>query len=446
MAPSSSNPALIQGQPTPRDTGHVCFIVPPHLLQGIIDSGDADANARLAAQRTLSPSRGYREARDSPAARFGGSGHSSAGRHSIIPPHVLQAILDSDTSSPEDKDRAQRTLARSAAVREAREGGKASPEEIAGAKHLYRVIYDSHETNHLPGTRVRREGQGPVQDENTNNVYDAFEKTFEFYNEVFGRNSIDDNGMNIVGSVHFDDVPGPPGYDNAFWDDRIQQMIFGDGDQTYFASFTKDLDVIAHELTHGVTSRTGILPYHDQSGALNESVSDVFGSMVKQYSLNQTVDEADWLIGAHVFTPSVQGSALRSMKEPGKAYDDPIIGSDPQPATMNDFKVLSNDRDGDSGGVHINSGIPNHAFYLVATQLGGHSWDKAGKIWYATLTSAELKSAALADKVDFKLFADLTCKHAAEFSDSNVLNAVKKAWTKVGIYPNNGQDGSDKLK
>ena len=159
------------------------------------------------------------------------------------------------------------------------------------------------------------------------------------------------------------------GYDNAFWDGT--QMVFGDGDGTVFNRFTIAVDVIGHELTHGVTEHTAALVYQGQSGALNESISDVFGSLVKQQALGQDAAAADWLIGAGLFTAQVKGVALRSMKAPGTAYDDPQLGKDPQPATMADYVETTDD----NGGVHLNSGIPNHAFYLAATAIGGHAWE-----------------------------------------------------------------------
>ena len=107
----------------------------------------------------------------------------------------------------------------------------------------------------------------------------------------------------------------------------------------------------------------------------------MFGSLVRQRALNQTAAQADWLIGAGLFTSNVNGVALRSMKEPGKAYDDPVLGKDPQPGHMNDFVWTF----ADNGGVHINSGIPNYAFYLAAMEIGGYAWEKAGRIWYETL-------------------------------------------------------------
>src|SRR5262249_15250854 len=152
----------------------------------------------------------------------------------------------------------------------------------------------------------------------------------------FGRNSIDNRGLRLNASVHYG-----ADYDNAFWDGS--QMVFGDGDNRIFVGFTKALDVIGHELTHGVTQYEANLEYQDQPGALNESMSDVFGSLMKQYALNQTAADADWLIGSGLLAPGIQGVALRSMKEPGTAYDDPLLGKDSQPGHMSDFDHTTDD-------------------------------------------------------------------------------------------------------
>ena len=171
-----------------------------------------------------------------------------------------------------------------------------------------------------------------------------------------------------IASVHYDQD-----YDNAFWNG--DQMVFGDGDGVIFTGFTKALDVIGHELTHGVTQFTANLDYNAQSGALNESFSDVFGSLVKQYRNGEDTASADWLIGKGILAPGIHGVALRSMKAPGTAYDDPKLGGkDPQPADMSGYVDTADD----NGGVHLNSGIPNHAFFLLADQLGGNAWDDAG--------------------------------------------------------------------
>jgi Zn-dependent metalloprotease len=265
---------------------------------------------------------------------------------------------------------------------------------------------------------VRGEGDPPSSDLMVNEAYDGSGATYDFYQEVFDRNSIDDRGMRLDSTVHFGQD-----YDNAFWDGS--QMVYGDGDGILFERFTKSLDVIGHELTHGVTQHEANLVYSKQPGALNESFSDVFGSLVKQYVLGQTADQADWLIGQGLFKPVVQGVALRSMKAPGTAYDDPVLGKDPQPAHLNDYQDVSFD----NGGVHINSGIPNHAFYVVALELGGYAWEKAGQIWYIALRDR------LRRRASFQRAADITFQVAGELYGvgSREQQAVRTGWAAVGL-------------
>jgi len=269
----------------------------------------------------------------------------------------------------------------------------------------------------LPGRLVRAEGAAAGRDVDVNEAYDGLGATFDFFADVYDRNSIDDEGLHLDASVHYGRR-----YDNAFWNG--QQMVFGDGDGDLFNRFTISLDVIAHELTHGVTGDEARLVYLGQAGALNESVSDVFGSLVKQYARRQTADKADWLIGEGLFTANVHGVALRSLKAPGTAYDDPVLGRDPQPATMDGYVRTS----ADDGGVHTNSGIPNHAFYLAAIALGGHAWEKAGRIWYETLRDKRMRPTAT-----FRQFARLTAQNATHFFGATERHAVIAAWAEVGI-------------
>jgi Zn-dependent metalloprotease len=293
------------------------------------------------------------------------------------------------------------------------------PALLPAAGRLQRIISNAQNTTNLPGNAVRVEGAAPTGDLAVDEAYDGLGATFDFYWQAYERNSIDDQGLELDGSVHYD-----TNYDNAFWNG--ERMVFGDGDGELFNRFTISVDVIGHELTHGVTENEAKLVYLYQPGALNESISDVFGSLVKQFKLQQTADQADWLIGKGLFTAKVQGVALRSMKAPGTAYDDPTLGKDPQPARMRDFVQTSDD----SGGVHINSGIPNHAFYLVATKLGGHAWEKAGRIWYETLRDPRLQPTA-----SFQAFASLTVANAVRLYShgSAEEQAVRDAWNQVDI-------------
>jgi len=282
-----------------------------------------------------------------------------------------------------------------------------------------RAIYDMKSSEAFPGTMVRSEGQDDTGDPAVDEAYTGLGATYDFYWETFGRNSIDGTGMPLNAHVHYS-----TDYDNAFWDG--QRMVFGDGDGDLFNRFTISIDVIGHELAHGVTEHEGPLTYFRQAGALNESMSDVFGSLVKQHLLKQTADEADWLIGAGLLTDRVQGKALRSMKEPGTAFDDPVLGKDPQPAHMKDYVETWED----NGGVHINSGIPNRAFCLAALSLGGRAWERAGRIWYEALRDPRLRPNA-----SFLGFARITVVAAARLygADGDVEQAVRDAWEQVGI-------------
>jgi Zn-dependent metalloprotease len=274
-----------------------------------------------------------------------------------------------------------------------------------------RTIYDQqHSTTQTPGKVVRAEGQAAVADTAVNQAYDGFGYTYNFYWTMFQRDSIDGQGLPILGMVHYGQD-----YDNAFWD-NVRNMFFGDGDGQILTQTTAGIDVVGHELTHGVTQHEANLTYSGQSGALNESISDVFGIQVKQFALNQDVTQSDWLIGAEIVGPALK-TALRSMKAPGTAN-----AHDSQPADMDGYV--------DGGDVHTNSGIPNRAFYTVATTLGGHAWEAAGKIWYASLTDAALTSGA-----GFQDFAKLTLTHARRTygATSRETQAVQAGWDAVKL-------------
>jgi Zn-dependent metalloprotease len=280
---------------------------------------------------------------------------------------------------------------------------------VAGEKR--RTIYDCQHTQKNPpqGKLVRGEGDPAVADTAVNQAYDCSGTTYDFYKQIIGRNSVDGKGMRLDSFVHYGIK-----FNNAFWDGA--EMVYGDGDAKYFTGFTGSIDVIAHELTHGVTqfSVPGGLDYTDQSGALNESISDVFGSIVKQWSLAQAVDKADWLIGAGIMIPK-GWKALRSMKDPGnKSVTWP---GDDQPARMADYV--------EGGDVHTNSGIPNRAFYLTATGIGGNAWGDPAKIWYGALP-------LLKHDATFKDVAQATISVAGQLGPSQKA-AVTKAWKTVGV-------------
>lgn len=352
-------------------------------------------------------------------------------RHSIfciLPPHILEQIA---VNAPEagQRQRALNTLSIAGTLRTQRLGlSLLAPPPAARARRRHwslqdvrkqRTIYTAKGSQSLPGMVIRREGQGRTGDKATDEAYEGLGATHDFYWRELERNSIDDEGMPLEATVHFG-----RSFDNAFWNG--EQMVFGDGDGQLFQRFTRSLDVIGHELSHGVVEDEAKLAYLNQAGALNESMADVFGTLVKQYKRKQTVAQADWLIGAELLTSKVKGDGLRSMKAPGTAYDDPVLGKDPQPSHMRDFvRTLQ-----DNGGVHINSGIPNRAFYLVAKALGGHAWERAGKVWYETLRDSRLKPNA-----NFAAFARICTNTAGRLYGvgKEVEKVVRAAWTEVGV-------------
>lgn len=351
-------------------------------------------------------------------------------RHSIyciLPPYLLHEVASKGTT-PEMRQMAVNIISIDTTFRNLRMGARSTadltsnfPTSFAVAGDKQRTIATAKNKQTFPGTIVRTEGSPASKDVAVNEAYDGLGDTYDFFWEIFNRNSIDDEGLPLTGIVHFG-----KDYSNAFWDG--QRMIFGDGDPELFNRFTSSLDVIAHELTHGVVQDEAQLIYSFQSGALNESLADVFGSLVKQRKLNQDADQADWLVGAELLSDKLksdtslgESKAIRSLKDPGSAYHHPILGKDPQPKHMKDFANTFDD----NGGVHINSGIPNHAFYQFAINVGGKAWELPGRIWYETLLDSRLKPNA-----KFKRFAQLTIINARRY---DLEDQARKAWGAVGI-------------
>lgn len=352
----------------------------------------------------------------------------------FVPGYLLDRIAATDPEPPQGLIGAVEDQARVRARREIRatrwSGGRPPlPSSALPTQTLdgpIREIYDALSQTRLPGVLVRAEGSQASSDVAANDAYDGLGLTWRLLYEEFGRRSLDGANMGLLATVHYG-----RDYDNAFWDGT--QMVFGDGDGVYFGPFTASLDVIGHELTHGLIQFTAGLVYVAQPGALNESLSDVFGSLVRQKALGQDASQADWLVGADILTDRVAGVALRSLKAPGTAYDDPILGLDPQPAHMRDYADLPHDASGDNGGVHINSGIPNHAFYLAATRLGGYAWERAGQVWYDVLATP----GTLAKDASFADFAGATIASAArQFGQDDTVSAtIAQAWEDVGVRP-----------
>jgi Zn-dependent metalloprotease len=336
---------------------------------------------------------------------------------SIIPPHITVKLAE---NHPEEAVRHiyKKNNERSNQARKKRV--EAQVDQKSGLV----TVYDARNHSTLPGKVVSK----PLLSDDLD-VVRAFKfgtATRDFFQKVLGRDSINNKGMEIQMSVNY-----KKNYANAFWDGS--RLIFGDGDprgkyQT-FTTFTQDADIIAHEITHGVTQYSvpgGGLTYQGQSGALNESYSDVFGIQVKMYVYNKKSQESNWLIGEEVLVDlGGKPYALRNMLKPGTAYvDHPILGTDPQPGHMSKYLNTTDD----NGGVHLNSGIPNKAFATAALELGGNAWDVAGKVWYLTYP-------LLKPTDGFKDMATKTVQIAIKAfgQDSPAHKATVKGWREVGV-------------
>ncbi|MDP5276683.1 M4 family metallopeptidase [Chengkuizengella axinellae] len=238
---------------------------------------------------------------------------------------------------------------------------------------------------------------------------------YDYYLETFNRDSFDNQGAAIKSTVHFGQ-----NYQNAGWlGEPLNQMMYGDGDGVEWLDFSGSFDVIAHEITHAVTDKTANLIYQDESGAMNEAMSDIFGVLAEYWAGL----DPDWLMGEDIYTPGISGDALRSLSDPT------ALG---QPDHYSDYLNTT----ADHGGVHTNSGIINKAAYLLS-EGGNHSGvsvngvgkDKMGDIFYRSLTQyltenatfSQLRSAAIQSATD--LYG----------SNSSEVTSVQQAFDAVGI-------------
>ena len=352
--------------------------------------------------------------------------------HCIVPPYMLTRLMESDNKKIADlainsnfrsfRFRSDRIFFQQSSIHEKKILGIISKQ--TGKEIMQMEVYDCKQKTDFAGATLiwDTKNNQKINSVAGKNVIKGGMASWDFYWQLFGRNSIDNKGMLIKQYVHYD-----KGMDNAFWDGR--RMVYGDGDGIVFTSFTSDIDIIGHELTHGVMENEANLNYENQAGAMNESFSDIFGIMIKQRFNNQDVKKSNWLIGERVMIGLKY--ALRSMKAPGTGYvNHPELGTDPQPATMDKYQNLPNTQSGDWGGVHINSGIPNFAFYVAAFNMGGYSWEKAGRIWYAVLTDTKLSQNATFEDVK-----NLSVTHSEIFFGINSpeVKAVKQGWAEAKV-------------
>jgi Zn-dependent metalloprotease len=278
---------------------------------------------------------------------------------------------------------------------------------------LRRTIYDQeHRLDRRPGRVVRDEGDPAAEDGAVNALYDGLRAAYDFFSSVFGRDSYDGRGAPLVGMVHYG-VRQP----KACWD-NLGHFVFGDGDGSLFRDFTAGLDVIGHEMTHAIIQHEAGLLGGNQVAAVVESLADVFGIQVKQFALPQTAQQSEWLIGADVVGPALE-PALRSMRAPGTLH-----AKDHQPSDLDHY--IRGER------AQVNAGIPNRAFCVAATSLGGYAWEAAGAIWYAVLCDPMLRMVGT-----FEDFAGLTLMHARcvyGVASREVL-AVRAGWDAVHVEP-----------
>lgn len=354
----------------------------------------------------------------------------------IVPPHMLEVLSMRGDAAVARAAREQLAIADT--LREERQehaGQKMRTEKVDGqicfvapsagtaraaktpVAGLVREVYDGQQKAALPGVLIRSEGGKATGDKAADGVYDHAKSVYDLYFKEFARNSIDGKGGKLIQTVHHRKA-----FNNAFWNGS--QMAYGDGDGKIFSTFV-ELSVIGHEMSHGVVQFSGGLTYQGQSGALNESFADVFGTIIRQYALNETVDNADWLIGKGILGPSISGVALRSMKAPGTAYSDALLGKDPQPYHMDFYVSTTND----NGGVHINSGIPNHAFYLYCQYMGGRSWQVPGHVWYHAMQRLNNPNASFHDWA-VQTIDSATVLHGVGAAEVVML---RRAWKLVGI-------------
>ncbi|HBF59287.1 MULTISPECIES: M4 family metallopeptidase [unclassified Exiguobacterium] len=291
--------------------------------------------------------------------------------------------------------------------------GKYYLQDTTRGKGVY--TYDAKNRTSLPGTLWADADNvfNATYDRAAVSAHVNAAKTYDFYKNTYGRNSYDNAGARLNSTVHYS-----TNYNNAFWDGT--KMVYGDGDGTTFVALSGALDVVAHELTHAVTEYTAGLVYQNESGAINEAVSDIMGT-VAEYTVGSNFD---WLVGEDIYTPGVSGDALRSMSNPA-AYGDPDHYSKRYTGTQ------------DNGGVHINSGIINKAAYLLGNggtfynvSVTGIGVPKLGAIYYRAL------NVYLTPNSNFSSLRAAVVQSAKDLygSTSAEATAAAKSFDAVGVY------------
>jgi Zn-dependent metalloprotease len=327
----------------------------------------------------------------------------------IVPPYILEHLIKRFPDQViwrDANDNTRKIVQRARVVR---------VPNVPGAGKAEILVYDAKNTEDTPGTKYRFEGEPAGNDVDLNNIFDISVQVRAFHKYCLSLNGMDNAGMDYENTGHYGVK-----YPNAFNDGT--GMRFGDGDGKLFKTFII-IDIVAHEDGHEITLKTCALEYQGQPGALNEHLSDVDGVVCRQFTNKLSSEQDSWLIGPGCLMPSVKGVALRSMKAPGTAYDDPDLGKDPQPDRMSKFVQM----DGDNGGVHYNSGIPNKAFCVWSLSVKGNAWETTYPIWW------ELRHKIKSD-CDFATFAATSLEICSRLLPAH-LQDLKDAWATVEVKP-----------
>ncbi len=337
----------------------------------------------------------------------------------IIPRDVLEKLAEDPALDADARKAATDTVRISHEIRVLRDQARtltsvamslgAAPAALAPAPAI--TVYDCKHHTATPGVPVPNPGSS--SDPTAKRTFVETTAVADFYKKTFNRNSVDNAGMTLMSSIHYG-----VDYNNAMWNGS--QMIYGDGDNKLFIDFTKGNDVIGHELTHGVTQHTLQLAYANDAGGLNESISDCFGSMFRQWQANQDVNHADWLIGHDIMGPVAVGkgyTCLRDMANPAAAH---CLAAQPTK-----YSQITPGMD-----PHYSSGPPNLAFCTACKKVGGHSWEKVGQVWYHVMTTA-----GPSPNMTMKTFAADTRKAANTMfpADPSVFAGIDYGWKQVGL-------------
>jgi vibriolysin len=263
-------------------------------------------------------------------------------------------------------------------------------------------------------------------------AFDNTGSTYDCYQALYQRDSYDAAGAALESVVHVQfQAPGGATGNNAAWLGGAGVMVYGDGDGTLMAPLAYGFDVTTHELTHAVTDATAKLAYQNESGALNEAMSDIMAAVCEVWR-DQAITPDAWLIGEDVYTPNTAGDALRYMADPTKDR------SGTSEFYSRDYYPERYTGTGDNGGVHLNSGIPNLAFYLLvsggthprsktAVTVPGIGVERAGKIFYNSLTTRFVANTNLA------MARTATEQVAQDLYPGCTRLAVGAAWAAVGV-------------